>query len=233
MFVQQALFTSTQSRRGRGYHLVGQSPGIPDALAERLNHWGPSHDSLIDNDVDAESVSFFPADEGWFILARTGYGGPEYSGRGSLQVVTRILALRSNHLAGFDLCPLALYRTACALGHLRLLFSPPEKLPEVELPTTTYLGRQTEESPGPHPTLLANVHRHLREDGRVAVVNAQHPLGLVNRVLSAMPPEERCWLSFTTGLKPSRHRQFRLNLAPTGDQQLVRQYAAQGISCIR
>ncbi len=28
---------------------------------------------------------------------RTGYGGPEYSGRGSLQVVTRLLALRSNH----------------------------------------------------------------------------------------------------------------------------------------
>lgn len=233
MFVQQAVFTSAQSRRGRGYHLVGQSPGVPDSLAERLNHWGPSHDSLIHGELEAESISYFPADEGWFILARTGYGGPEYSGRGSLQVVTRLLALRSNHLAGYDCCPLALYRAAASLGHLKLMFAPTEKLPELELPTRTYLGCTAASNAPLHPTLMSNVCRHLRDEGRVAVLNVDQPLSIVSHVLAGLPPEERYWMSFTTGLKPSRHRQFRLNLAPAGDQNLIRQYVAQGISCVR
>jgi len=232
IFVEQAIFTSVQSRRARGYHLVAQSPGIPASLAERLNHWGPSHDPLLDPDVDASSVSFFPSEDGWYVLARTGYGGPEYSGRGSLQVVTRFLALRSSHLAEYDQSPLALFHTAMALAHLRLLFQPPERLDEVELPAPTHLG-----SPRPtdalHASVYETVQRHLRDDGRVAVLSVVRPLDIVARLLLDLPAEERCWLSFTTGLKPPRHRHFRLNLAPTGDPQLVRQYVAQGITCVR
>lgn len=233
MFVQQAVFTSTESRRARGYHLVAQSPGIPDSLAERLNHWGPSHDSLLHTEIDADSISFFPVDEGWYILARTGYGGPEYSGRGSLQVVTRMLALRSNHLAEYNSCPLTFYHAAMALGHLRLLFHPPERLEELEIPTRTNLGSVNQSTPTVHPTLYNNIQRHLKDDGRVAVLHVTEPLELLSRILQELRPDERPWMSFTTGLKPSRHRHFRLNLAPTGDKHLIRQYVAQGIACVR
>ena len=71
-----------------GYHLVARSAGISEDLACRLSAWGPTHGSLLDESRDASSLSFFTPDDRWSVLARTVYGGPEYSQRGGRQIVT-------------------------------------------------------------------------------------------------------------------------------------------------
>ncbi len=78
------------------------------------------------------------------------------------------------------------------------MFAPTEKLPELELPTRTYLGRTAASNAPAASNPDQHVCRHLRDEGRVAVLNVDQPLSIVNHVLAGLPPEERYWMSFTT-----------------------------------
>ncbi len=115
MRVEQAIYTSAVTNRGRGYHLVSRSAGITHGLETRLNLWCPSHASLLDPDDDASSLNFHPLDHDHFSLSRTVNGGPEFSQRGGLQVVTLILVFNREQLAGYVNNSLALARTARAM----------------------------------------------------------------------------------------------------------------------
>ena len=134
MQVEQAIFTSLRSRKSQGYHLVAQSSGLDDQLARRLCTWGPSHASLMNDHPDAESLNFHPLTDDWFAVSRTVYGGPEYSGRGGLQVFTQFLLLRREQLARYENHPLLVVQTAQLLGNLRLVSNILHHLPPVELP---------------------------------------------------------------------------------------------------
>ena len=134
MQVDQAVFTSAITRRARGYQLVSRSRGIEEDVARELWRWSPSHDSLIGGDPETASLNWFRLTGGQLALSRTFYGGPEYSGRGGLQVITHVLLMRREQLFGYDDDPLAVARAAFALGHLHLKLHYPSEIPKVDLP---------------------------------------------------------------------------------------------------
>jgi hypothetical protein len=45
--IEQAIYTSAVTKRGAGYQIVAQSPGLHDEDARELAVWCPSHDSSL------------------------------------------------------------------------------------------------------------------------------------------------------------------------------------------
>jgi hypothetical protein len=230
MQIRQAIFTSLRSRKSQGYHLVAQSPDLDDQLARRLCTWGPSHASLLSDHPDAESLNFHPVADDWFAVSRTLYGGPEYSGRGGLQVFTQFLLLHREQLARYQNHPLLVAQTAQLLGNLRLMTSIPHHLSPVELPDRPLNGCAAQ-----LPAMVflrEEVLRSLRYPNRVAVLGLADPLPVLTQILRDTPLEERLKLSFTTGLKPSIHRDFRLHFVTAVDAPLHAHFSQQGIETV-
>jgi hypothetical protein len=233
MQVEQAVFTSARTRRMRGYHLVARSGGIADPLAAELSRWCPTHASLLDTEVTATSVNYFSPAKNWVAVTRSIYGGPEYSERGGLQIVTRILMLRRDQMAGYENNPLALCRAAFALGHLRLTNDLPDHLPTVEIPEETWIGSAPyKANQTASPSLLDDAQRLLDDQQRVALIGLADPLAAVERLIRRTPIEQRLDLSFTSGLKPSVDRRFRLHLLKSADTASRRRLASLGIQCV-
>jgi len=233
MQVEQAIFTSARTRHTRGYHLTSRSPGITDHVAQVLSAWSPSHGALIDSAVDAVSLSYFLANSNVAVLARTVYGGPEYSDRGGLQLVTRMLVFQREQLAGYGNNPLKLARLALALGHLRLDGQLEQPLQSIELPERTALANRTSDNATAEPTDAASeLALRLRRASRVAVVGAEDPWQLLEELFQQTAPDERPDVSFTTGLKPSMHRSFRVQFLQAADPRLRGQLASQGVECV-
>jgi len=188
---------------------------------------------MLHDGIDGSSMSYFALDQEWLALARSVYGGPEYSNRGGLQIVTLILVLRREQLAGYENNALALARTTMALGYLRFEANPPERLPTLDLPERTFIGR-----PPPPPSTRSDLEavddavRRLERNERVALVGLEDPLASVEQVLCRFASRRRLDLSFTTGLKPSAQRPFRLHAFSTADDAVCRRLASLGVDRI-
>lgn len=228
--VEQAIFTSARSRKTQGYHLIAHSPGFDGALAPVLNTWGPSHGSLLNDQPTAESINFTALTPDWYAVSRTTYGGPEYSGRGGLQVFTRFILLRPDQLAGYENDALALIRTALTLGFLRLYVAPPEQLEAIELPDHALANPVEEVEVANVP--MDDVMRILRFQNRVAILGLGNPYPTLARIIQGTPREDRLNLSFTTGLKPTVHRDFRLHFVSSADVQIHGQLTSQGVDLV-
>jgi hypothetical protein len=233
MHVEQAIFTSARTRHTQGYHLTSRSPGIAEDVAQALASWSPSHGALIDSAVDAVSWNYFLVKSNVAVLARSVYGGPEYSDRGGLQLVTRMLVFQREQLAGYGNNPLNLARIALALGHLRLDGNLEQPLKPIELPDRTALAHSESDRDTAEPTeAVQQLTVRLQRASRVAVVGADDPWQLLEQLFQQTDPNERTDVSFTTGLKPSMHRSFRVQFLQSVDHRLRGQLAAQGIECV-
>ena len=239
MQVPQAIFTSAETGRMKGYQLVSRSPEIDPRMAQELCRWSPSHASLARESADSWSFNAFPAGPDATAVARTLHGGPEYSSRGGMQVVTLMLVLTREQLAGYDDDALAAARTALAVGRLHLPAEFPAQIPAVDLPARALLPSGTgsddfseQRSPNELPPVLREARQLLLAGRRVAVIGQADPIASLQRLSASLPPEQRCCLSFTTGLKPSARRQFQLHFLPTADAALERALASQGIECV-
>ncbi len=230
MQVEQAVFTSVRTKRSQGYHLVAMSPGIDEQLARSLSIWGPSHASLMSDDPTAHSFNFHPVVDSWYAVSRTVHGGPEYSRRGGLQVFTHFLLVQKRQFESYDYNPLCLARTAQSLGCLRLISLRFDQLPAVDLPERTLLPppRLKHEASVP----LGDILRILRLKQRIAILGPENPLPVMGRILQDIPRDERLAISFSTGLRPSVDRSFRVLFAQRADSALHGQLAAQGIDYV-
>ncbi|MDP6556435.1 MAG: hypothetical protein QGF59_19305 [Pirellulaceae bacterium] len=230
ILVGQAVFTSSRGSGGRGYHLVARSPEICEPLARHLSRWGPAHGSLLTDDRDGSSFNYTPIDNEWVTVSRTLYGGPEYSRRGTLQVVTVILALRYEQLSGYDNNPLMLARTAMLLGYLRLSANLSEQLPDLHLPAApphAVVTRQRLESRC--DALLVRSIELLNQGDRIALNAERAASTILEMLIENTAKARRLQLSFTTGLNPSPERLFRVHLLPMVNSRIHSQLTALGI----
>jgi hypothetical protein len=231
MRLEQAIFTSARTNKLHGYHLIARSPGISPEMAQSLNRWGPSHSSLADLAVNTFSINFHPVVDNWFAISRSTYGGPEYSNRGGLQLYTRSVLFQRDQLAGYRFNPIALSRLLHALGLLRFQHATPDKLPVVNVPdrvSPSLLSVSKDHSYG----LIIEQLLMLMEDAQAAVVGVADPLVVLSAILARMPDRDRLDLSFTTGLKPSIYRPFRLHFLSATDPAMQRQLNSQGIAVL-
>ena len=232
MQVEQAVFTSTRDGRVRGYHVAARSQGVDDRAEQTLTKWGPSHAALCSDHPSAESYNFHPVDDDTFALSRTMYGGPEYSERGGLQMVTRYALLQRRQLEIFENDPVALIRLSRTEGAFQFEGDFEARLAAMDLADTArstlwMLPVSNEES-----AIADDVAARLSHGERLAVTNCRDPLAMLQHVLHRLAVPERVGVSFTTSLKPTAHRPFRLHFLPGQSPDLKRAAASQGLACI-
>jgi hypothetical protein len=222
--VEQVVFTSAETDRLAGYQVVGRSPGVCEADARELAVWGPSHDSLLELGPEAVSLNFHPLPSGAFCVSRTTAAGWEYSSRGGHRVYTQCLVVPLEVLRRFSNNPLALMQAALAGGMLEVHQRVPRRLEPLQLaggaaPVDQTLLARLVANPGPHATAalvqsaLSAVCLAVAGGGHHAVVGSAE---LIAGLLNCLPPECRTEFSFSTGLKFSSRRPFRIG-ALSGD----------------
>lgn len=239
MQVEQAIFTSIDNGSMKGYQLTSRSSRIDKHIAQELCRWAPSHASLLAAESDYSSLNYFPVLSNWVAIARTFYGGPEYSGRGSMQIVTHFLVLRLEQFADYDYDPLAVARTAQALGYLRLTSEMPEQLPKARLTDKPLLYlpapmrcESAEDESIDEQEIYAEVLALVKEGQRVAAVGIASPMNVCERLIGQLPAASRLQMSIATGLKPSTHRKFQLHFIPHREFGMEKRLMAQGITCV-
>lgn len=241
MWAEQAVFASADSQHRKGYQLVARSDGIDTPIAQELCRWAPSHGALVNPQPRAWSLSYFPADERHVAVARTTHGGAEYSGRGGMEVVTAFLVVPVDDFARYDNDPVALARTALALGYLRLPDASNEyrsavRIPDRPVPIPDPFDRTPGVDPsgcGDEPGSRSGETLDLvRQHRRVVVLGEPDPLAAVHRLMGRLAPEARLGLTFATGLTWSMQREFRLQFLPTADPGLRQRLFAQKINCV-
>lgn len=225
MRIEQAVFTSIRGPRLAGYQLAARSPGISEALAQELTAWGPAHDSLWESRQDSRSINFHPLSTGDYCLSVTVVAGAEYSGRGGGRVYTQMFLLPAAALARFANDPFLVVRGLAASGRLVVFDQLPEELPTVPLvgksvPPADLLAQPTIQELGLQA--LDDIAQALAISPAVAVVTSQ-PIELIfQALLHTLSDDARLALSFTTGLKESPRRPFKLLHLPS-DPSIVRQ----------
>jgi hypothetical protein len=231
LFVEQAIFTSAETARGEGYQLVSASGGLSAADARALALWSPSHGALLLEGAAAQSVNFHPLPSGAYCVARARPMGREPSGRRGERLHTHCLVAAPELLARFANNPFALLQAAVAGGALAAA----EATPAAPLEPLALVGRAR----AVNEPLVERVCAELGRERMAALMDAaiqQRPLGVCCRLpaeelfaalLNLLPVERRPEFSFSTGLKYSPRRPFRLIAAPADEaeqERLARQF---------
>ena len=228
MRIPQAIFTSLRGQKLAGYQLAAVSEGIGDELARELNVWGPAHDSLLD-ETGEPSVNFHPLGPENFCLSLTSSAGAEYSGRAGARIYTQMFILTREALQRFDNNPWLILRTTLAAGRAGVFEDPPSRLRSLPL-----VGRAGDANSGPleqlsqevEPKLLNSLVTTVLEVQSVGLATSLDPRLIISALFQLIPPEERLNVSFTTGLRHSPRRPFRLFLLPA-DPAAHRQFHRQ------
>ncbi len=217
MLIEQAVFTSARTDRAAGYQLVARSLGVTEQDAREISVWGPSHDSLFEDGADAVSVNFFRLPSGAYCVSKTEPAGGEYSGRRGAQVYTQCLVVSPDALARFGNNPFALLTAALAQGSLRIFDELPKDLEPFKLPgraaavdQSVFLQLQSD----PGPAWVARLLSLMMAGQPFAIVGHAQPACLLAGLINCLPPSCRTELSFTTGLKYSPRRPYKINCVP-------------------
>jgi hypothetical protein len=219
MWVDRAIFTSL-SRDGRsGYHVVGHTAGVADAELRVLGSWFPTEGSLISEPENPCSVNGLPLPTGRYVLSRTCAGPPEYSGRGGRQLYTSALILDPGGLAPEGSHPLALYRSAMALGLLVFREAPPRIMEpawisDLGADRGSRVWLETGRSGG--QPRLDHIVAQLDAGTSLVIPHSGSRLAFADCLLGAMAPSRRFRVSFTTSLRVSAARPVNLALVAEG-----------------
>lgn len=225
--IEQAIFTSAQTARCDGYQLVAHSPGLSPADQRQLAAWGPSHDSLVESGDEAASVSFLRLASGNYCVSHTTPAGHEYSARGGTKVYTQSLVIPPEGFARFGNHAFAVLSAAFAQGSLRSLETIPDRLEPICL-----AGRAAAVEAATVERLVADVglpwlgaviEAALTGDS-LALFGATAKPHLLAGLLYCLPPACRGEFSFSTGLKQSARRPYRI-VCLGADYEMARRLA--------
>jgi hypothetical protein len=234
MHLPQAIFTSLRGPRLDGYQLAARSAEIDDELARELNAWGPAHDSLLNPREGAESINFHPVAGGaWYCLSRTIVAGAEYSHRSGGRIYTQMFLIPPEGLARFGNNPFLILRALRAGGRLMVHQELPERLRPLPL-----VGRSpgTELASAPDAEQAADLielERAVRHSPSVAVLGTTEAEPWFAALFRRLPADERLHVSFSTGLKPTGCRPFKLFVAPPDPVQQRQLCRQSGVSIVQ
>ncbi|MCH8923700.1 MAG: hypothetical protein IIA67_11215 [Planctomycetes bacterium] len=198
------------------------SRGIVSQDRRELRVWGPSHDSLLTAGNEPSSVNFFRLPSGAYCVSKTVAAGPEYSGRGGERIYTHYLVVPPEVLARFGNNPFAVLYAAVAGGYMVVSRQVPTRLGQIRLiggagqidcAALSKINRVGQAACCGHVVDAVLAARS------VAVVADRGPRKILSAAINCLPPSWRSDVSFSTGLKHSTRRPFRV-IAVENDESL-------------
>ena len=210
--IEQAVFARTVLGHANRYELIGQSPGISSIDAAALVAWGPAHDCLLDSRPSAASTSFFPLPSGAFCISQS---RPSRDGLhpDDTEVMTRCYVVGASDMAQVHNDPFAMLRLLPGPGNSQAGDVIGGKLGTilVDLQTPEFDALRLSQAVATHgmPWIVGAIDMLLNHSA-VAIVGDTSRELLVAAVVMCLPPSCRLEVSFSTGLKYSPRRPFRL-----------------------
>jgi hypothetical protein len=210
--VEQAIFALPATDDAAGYQVVARSSGVCASDASELAVWGPTHDSMLAAGVEAESLNFHPLPSGAHCISLTSWTDA-HRGDVGRSVSTRCLIVPPAVLAHFGNNPFALARAALASGgwqadDWRGGTLDPLVIGGGAIPVDQQLLERLAVEPGPR--CMATLVQSAREAMYLAISGTPSPARLIAGLFSCLPPECRLEFSFSTCLKFSPRRPFRI-----------------------
>ncbi len=214
LHIEQAIYASQVSDRMSGYQICAASSGIDANTSLELSTWGPAHDALVDSHPFAASVNFFRLNNGSPVVAFSQAVGGEYSDRKGQHICTRFLVLDAEGFARYSHNPFSIIEAAKAAGHLEWPSPPTKTLDAITLggsagPLDQILLRRLARRWGPK-RLLQLLDAALVQP-RLFVRPPRDASWAIAAILSLAPAQHRLELTFTTGLRFSNTRPFRIH----------------------
>ncbi len=185
--------------------------------ARELSVWGPSHDSLLEEQGHCVSVNFHFLSSGRAAISRTTLAGQEYSGRTGQRVHTHFLVVHSEALQRFSNNPFSIVRAAVAQGALEVSSHVPRELPALRL-----LGRGAILDPSAVQKVatqvgakaLASLVQMIQQGANLGIILKGNAAPLFTAIVNCLPLKDRLQVSFSTGLRISPRRPFQFMLVP-------------------
>ena len=208
--IEQVIFTSLERGRETGCEVAARSVGVCEADARELVAWEPSRDSMLEMGPGAESFNFHPLPSGAYCISHTIPVGLENSGQ---QTYTHCLLVPPEVLARFANNPFAFLGMMSDHDLWRKPGVPCPPLapffpPGGAAPVDQALLQQLATDPGPEQ--VAAFVQAARNALCLAVAGTRLSVPLIAGLFSCLPPECRLEFSFSTGLKFSPRRPFRI-----------------------
>lgn len=212
--IEQAILITTSAGPSPGCQVVAASPGICEADRQELIDWGPARsDLLLESGPDAASLNFHPLPSGAYCISRTTLMGEGIAPRPSDRLVTHCLVLWPETLEQFANHPFAVAKAVWGDQPERFQRSLPSVLepmavvgsrPIVDQPTLAQLAEQV------GPWHMAMLVQATVNSACLSIAGPATAEQLISGVLDCLPPGHRPTVSFSTGLKFTPHRMFRL-----------------------
>ena len=229
VLVEQAVYTSVRTGRNEGYQLAVKSPGISDQQARELTQWGPGHDSVYSGLHTTKTTNFHRMESGPYCVSQTVLAGREYSGRGGQRVYTHIFLVPPSTLLRFGNNPFRIMDALVASGRFTVAEQVPLKLDPINLVgraslVNTVNLEQASRTIGPYK-LATLLNAALRTEP-LGVVSSTPGRSLFSTLFDLLPLSVRPDFSFTTGLRISAIRHYRLAILPDAaeeQRQAIRQ----------
>ena len=163
-------------------------------------------------------MNFFPLASGSFCVSRTITRAGEYSGRGGLQYYTQCLVVPPDSFRRFANNPFAVLRAAVAQGTFVPQVEVPAQLEPLRLVGRCAIvdhGLLTDLSHDPGTEWLTSALAEMLAAPRWALAtSAPQAPRLIAGLFNCLPVEMRGEFSFTTGLRLSPRRPFRIVCVP-------------------
>jgi len=227
--VDQAIFTSAQTRTRSGYQIIAASSGLTQEELAALAVWCPSHGALQGDAQHARSVNFHHLPSGKCCVSLSRWGGQEYSDRAGQRVWTHCLIAPRDVLRRFANNPFALLDAARARGVFDVQ-EDPQRLDRLALvghasaSDTAVIGSALNLIDPPRLCLLLSAITSQPHTAVQAVPFAEEIFkGLVN----CLPVSCRSELTFATGVRHSPRRPFRLLAASSAEAGAQRSLARE------
>lgn len=213
MLIEQAILISDQTCPHDGWPMVAYSPGIGELDRREIDLRSPAHAALWDRGADARSVDFFQLPSGCYCISQSTLASHDNKLRRRRPVYTQFLVMDASALATFSNNALALLAAAFAQGHVRALEQVPTDLEPFRL-----CGRATAVDEAalsrlvsdPGVTWLQALVEAALSTPQVALLAPMHAQRLLSGLINCLPLECRLEFSFSTGLKYSPLRPFRI-----------------------
>jgi hypothetical protein len=223
--IEQAVFTSAVTGRAAGYQLVATSPGVGEEDARELAVWGPSHDALLDVSPSGLSLNFHPLPSGAYCVSRTTPSGWEYSERGGARVYTQCFLVPPEILRRMANNPFALLKAVMANGLVRIYDEVPLRLEPFRLSgraSIVDVALLNQLATHLAPQWLATLIQAALNAHTLAIVGGPPPEHLIAGILNCLPLQCRTEFSFSTGLRFSSRRPFRIVALARDTEELRR-----------
>ena len=210
--IEQAIYAWVENEHSAGYRLVARSAGILAADAEELATWCPTHESMLQPGPEATNVSFHPLPSGAYCVSRTVLVGSACHSGGQ-RALTHCLIVPAKVLAYFGNNPFAILEAAASQNSWRSHWDGGAVLEPLVLDgnfSASAAALLTELAENPGAGNMAALVQTACDAPFFAVGGTPSPEKLIAGLIDCLPMECRTEFSFSTGLKFSPRRPFRI-----------------------